>query len=207
MAFGSTVLSLWLPVRDTDEAAIEAGAIPDIFRVRVPHAAQGGEELTQLQKDVIKLADTNVRELHLIINKKKPYHKSSSHLNSLSKEISTMYNEWAEDDADGDSMEDDDEEDEEDDDEDDDKEEDEEDEDEEDDKENVPPPAKKARPAAAEYAIPSVTSLKDATGLALASHLNVSRPNGEPQRVEPYIGSANEHFVVVYITQDDPNDN
>jgi hypothetical protein len=82
----STVLSLWLPPRDTDEDAIEAGAVPDIFRVRVPHQpAEEGGELTRLQRDVIALAQQDVRELHLIINKHKPYGKAHAHLNSLSK--------------------------------------------------------------------------------------------------------------------------
>ena len=85
----STVLSLWLPVRDTDEDAIEAGASPDVFRVRIPHG-----DSTQFQRDVTKLAEQNIRELHLEINKRKSYPKSLGFLNSISKEIGTLYNDW-----------------------------------------------------------------------------------------------------------------
>jgi hypothetical protein len=189
-----TVLSLWLPARDTDEDAIEAGAIPDLFRVRIPRG-----ETTQFQKDVTRLADSNIREVHLQINKRKPYSKNLSFLNSLSKEVSTMYNDWSEQDAD---VEEEEEEDEEDDDEEEDEEEEDEDEEETEEGE-IKPPAKRPRVEPPPYEIPIVLSLKSQARSVLAPHLNVSREDGEPTSVRPYAEGVNEHFVTVFVTQED----
>jgi len=177
-AFDSTVLSLWLPVRDSDEAAMEAGATPDVFRVRVPHT---GDALTQLQKDVIRLAEENVREMNLIINKKKAYKKESDHLNTLSRAVGDMYNEW---DAEGGDEDEDDEE--------------------ESDFSEDEPRRKKRKPAghgAQPYEIPTVTELdKD---VVLATHLNRVRPFGKPVRMKPYqTTDPRENYVVVFVTQD-----
>ena len=185
-----TVLSLWLPARDTDEDAIEAGAIPDLFRVRIPRG-----ELTQFQKDVTRLAELNIREVHLQINKRKPYSKSLGYLNSLSKEISTLYNDWSEQDADVEEEEDDEDEEDEDEEEDDDEEETEEGE--------IKPPAKRPRVEPPPYEIPTVVSLKSAARAVLAPHLNVSREDGEPTSVKPYAEGSDEHFVTVCVTQED----
>jgi hypothetical protein len=194
----STVLSLSLPVRDTDEAAVEAGAPPDLFRIRVPHARAEGGELTKLQLNAIKLAELNVREVHLPINKRFKYPKPLGYLNSLSNSISTLYNEWAEQDADV---------------EDDDDDEEEEEEEEEDDDESADddasedassPPAKKTKTAhsTAPYEMPCVTEL---TPAVLAAHLNLARPAGaeDATRVDPYVSAPDEHFVVVHVMHDE----
>ena len=222
----STVLSLWLPARDADEDAVEAGAVPDIFRVRVPHQPEvEGGELTRFQKDVVALAQQDVRELHLVINKHKPYGKAHAHLNSLSKascrfekrcrthalaltlpaqEISTLYNEWAEMGADAEE-EGPDEEGEED------YEEGDEEDEEDDDDEDVPsPPHKKskrgssaeAQPAAT-YVMPVATSLSGAAATVLAPRLNMARAEGETKRIQPYYGTAGEHYVVVNVVHGD----
>ena len=196
---GSTVLSLWLPVRETDEAAIEAGAAPDVFRVRVPHAAPKGGELTQLQKDVARMAEEGVREVHLVINKSFKYPKQLAYLNTMSRAVACAYNEWADADADVEEEEDDDDDEEEDkDDEEDD------DEDEEEDDGPTQPPAKKAKPAAAPatraYEVPCATTL---TPALFAAHLNVTRPCGEPVRAAPFAAVRGEHFVTVFVSQDE----
>jgi len=49
-----------------------------------------GGELTSFQKDILALVQQDVRELHLVINKHKPYGKSHAHLNSLSKASSQL---------------------------------------------------------------------------------------------------------------------
>ena len=192
----STVLSLWLPVRDSDEAAIESGAVPDIYRIRVPHAPAAGTELTQLQKVVIKMADANVREVHLVINKSFDYPKHQNYLNTLSRAVSSMYNEWADADADVDASAGDEEEEDE---SDDSSEEDEEEEDDDDESEEEPPPKKTK--VVLPYSMPTATVLT--AGTVLAPHLNLTRPGGEPARIEPYSPAAGEHYVVVHVTQDD----
>jgi hypothetical protein len=176
----STVVSLWLPVRDTDEAAIEAGCTPDVFRFRVPAGAD-----TALQRDLKKLTDLNIRELHLVINSRKPY--KSSYLNSLSKAVGDMYNEWADVDVD------DDDEDEEDD------EEEEEDGDDDEEEEDDAPPPKKAKAGPAGPALPVVKKL-DAEAI-LKPELNLSRPNGVPTRVPAFCARPGESFITIFVTQ------
>jgi hypothetical protein len=184
--YTSTVLSLWLPIRENDEAAIDAGATPDIFRIRVPHTDSAP---TQLQKDVMKLAELGCRELHLLINKKKPYKKDCDYLNTLSKAIGSMYNDWADEDN---SEEDDPAE--------------SEGSDFSDDERDQKRPKKTVSDAdRALYVMPVVTSLTKEE--VLATHLNRVRPYGEPVRTKPYqTMDEHEHFVVVFVTHDSVNE-
>ena len=222
-----TVLSIWLPVREGDEAAIEAGATPDVFRIRVPHALEvGTNELTPLQAAVVKMARLGHTEVHLPINSANKFPKENKHLNVLAKvrvraskrrvaspvtpsqEIGGLYNEWSEMAVDADEVED--EADEEDEEEEDEEDEEDDDDDEKEEGEITPPPAKKTKVDKSgqenipPYVIPTVTSLRGSSALAvLAPHLNVTRPMGEPARVSPFGPKANEHFAVIFVSQDD----
>lgn len=129
-----------------------------------------------------------------------------------SQEIGGLYNEWSEMAVDANEEEE--EADEEEEDEEDEEGEDDDDDDEDDEKEEgeiTPPPAKKTKVEKSSnkenippYVIPTVTSLRGSSALAvLAPHLNVTRPMGEPARVSPFGPKANEHFAVIFVSQDD----
>jgi len=115
-------------------------------------------------------------------------------------EVAALYNDWAESAVDAEEEGGDDEEDE-------DEDEDTEDDDEDDAEEGEivhDRPAKKAKVSEAPaYAIPTADTLCDGASTLLASHLNVARPQGHLVRVAPYAAQPGEHFVTVFVVQDD----